>query len=203
MLEQLQYQQRLPVRISETLFLGNANCVQNVRRLKHLGITAVLNLAGPMALKRSTIRALSSNKIEYKRLDALDQENYPLLPNDWLEAQEFIRESVAGGHGKCLVHCIAGVNRSVLTVAAYYMLSTKTPVLETMKHIRRQRGNNALQNEGFQEQLVAFARQNSLLGDSAKVMGDSANLRLPSCPLPDNKFGWHVRTVGPAEHSKG
>jgi hypothetical protein len=44
------------------------------------------------------------------------------------------------------------------------MLTTQTPVLETVKHNRKQRGNVALCNAGFQQQLVAMARQQTLLG---------------------------------------
>ena len=47
-------QQDLPVKISEDLYLGSALSVQrSVSSLVDLGITAVLNVAGPMALKRA------------------------------------------------------------------------------------------------------------------------------------------------------
>lgn len=84
--------------------------------------------------------------------------NYNLLQNDWGEAYEFIQSSTKDGRGKCVVHCVAGINRSGLIVSAYYMLTKRVPVLETVNHVRLQRGNVALCNEGFQQQLVAMAR---------------------------------------------
>mmetsp|Transcript_110563 Transcript_110563/g.165512 ORF Transcript_110563/g.165512 Transcript_110563/m.165512 type:complete len:236 (-) Transcript_110563:191-898(-) len=160
---QAKRQQKLPVQIAGTLFLGNAASIQNVTLLEALEITAVLNMAGPIALPSNTIKALRSRGIEYKRIDAEDEYEYPLLENHLQEAMAFIK-SATKGKGKCVVHCVAGMNRSGLIVAAYHMLTTQTPVLETVKHIRKHRGNVALQNEGFQEQLVALARQENLLG---------------------------------------
>ena len=56
---QAEKQQILPVKISDTLYLGNAASVQNVTKLvEQLGITAVLNMAGPFAIPNKTIRAM-------------------------------------------------------------------------------------------------------------------------------------------------
>jgi len=165
-------QQKLPVKILDNLYLGNANSVEDLKKLKMLGITAVLNMAGPMALHSKTIKKYKQCNISYKRIDAEDEPDYPLLQKHWKEAYNFIKEETTSttnnmsgsGEGKCVVHCIAGMNRSVLIVAAYYMLKMNNNVLDTIKHIRLQRGNVASQNEGFQEQLVAMARYHNLLG---------------------------------------
>jgi protein-tyrosine phosphatase len=109
------------------------------------GITAVLNIAGPVALKRKTI----NTGIQYKRITAIDEPDYPLFQNHWQDALDFIKSSTENGKGKYVVHCVARMNRSGLIVTAYYMLNTQTPVLETVKHLRKQRGNMALCNEGF------------------------------------------------------
>eukprot|EP00980_Cylindrotheca_fusiformis_P004917 scaffold1049_cov108-Cylindrotheca_fusiformis.AAC.2 len=167
--EALRQNQMMPVPILDNVvFLGNAHSVESIARLKELGITAVLNMAGPLALKRKTIQAFEKNGIQYKGINAMDEPEYPLLQNHWKEASDFIQKSTAtvekDGGGKCVVHCVAGINRSGLIVAAHYMLTTQTPVLETVKHLRKQRGNVALFNEGFQQQLVSMARQHSLLG---------------------------------------
>lgn len=157
-------QQNLPVAITDTLYLGNAASVESIRALEENGITAVLNMAGPLALKRKTIGLYKTKGITYGRITAMDEPDYPLLHRHWQEALDFIKASTEKPNGKCVVHCVAGMNRSGLIVAAYYMLTTKTSVLEAVKHIRKQRGNVALCNEGFQQQLVSMARQNSLLG---------------------------------------
>ena len=139
--------------------------------MQSLGITAVLNLAGPLALRRKTIVALEKHGIKYKRIHAEDELEYPVLENHWQEALDFIQKSTKTGKGKCVVHCVAGMNRSGLVVAAYYMMTTQTPVLETMKHVRRQRGNVALCNEGWQQQLVVMTRNNNLLGPQPGTEG--------------------------------
>ena len=157
-------QEDLPVRITDQLYLGNAPSVQDTHKLQTLGITAVLNMAGAWALRKSAVQTFQNRGISYKRIDADDELDYPLLEKHWLEAKQFIEESIKHPSGKCVVHCAAGMNRSGLIVAAYYMTTTQTSVLETIKYIRKQRGNVALQNEGFQDQIVAMARQENLLG---------------------------------------
>jgi len=159
-------QEDLPVPITDNVYLGNAPSVESGARLKALGITAVLNMAGPLALGRATINAYEKHGIKYKQIDSKDELEYPLLEKHWNEAFHFISKVTTkdGRRGKCVVHCAAGMNRSGLIVAAYYMMTTQTTVLETVKHVRKQRGNVALCNEGFQQQLVAMGRKNGLLG---------------------------------------
>jgi len=155
----------LPVHIHGNIFLGNAASVENISNLQELGITRVLNLAGPMALKRNTIRAFKQNSITYKGIPAEDEEDYPLLANHWDEIQAFLHgDDTTDSSGNCVIHCVAGINRSVLAVTADYMTSCQQPVLDAVKHVRKQRGNVALCNPYFQEQLVAFARRSELLG---------------------------------------
>jgi len=172
-------QRRLPVKITDQVLLGNVACVER-GDLEELGITAVLNAAGPWALRKRTVESFKHRCIIYKRLNAEDEPGYHLLQNHWQEACTFINYATKDGKGKCLVHCVAGMNRSALIVAAHYMLTTKTPVLETVMHIRKQRGNVALCNEGFQQQLVAMARLNGLLGDELGRAGSF----VPHAPPP-------------------
>jgi hypothetical protein len=93
---QAKRQQDLPVHISETLYLGNAASIQKVTQLEALGITAVLNMAGPIALPSNTIKALKDRGITYKQIDAEDDLEYPLLEEHWQEAKAFIRSTTTG-----------------------------------------------------------------------------------------------------------
>eukprot|EP00977_Amphora_coffeiformis_P030252 scaffold45678_cov199-Amphora_coffeaeformis.AAC.2 len=70
-----------------------------------------------------------------------DEVDYTLLDKHWEEAHGFLWDAHTRGE-KVFVHCIVGRNRSALIVTAEYM--------------RKKRGNVALQNEGFQEQIVTF-----------------------------------------------
>ena len=96
--------------ITEHVYLGNANSVESISKLEARGITAVLNMAGPYALHRKTIKAYKKHGIEYKRINTEDKINYNLLENDWKEARDFIKSSTVDEKGKCGVHCMAGMN---------------------------------------------------------------------------------------------
>mmetsp|Transcript_39927 Transcript_39927/g.116518 ORF Transcript_39927/g.116518 Transcript_39927/m.116518 type:complete len:115 (+) Transcript_39927:383-727(+) len=76
-------------------------------------------------------------------------------------AQFFARAKAASG--RCLVHCVAGINRSGVLAASELMIHQRLPVLEAVKHMKAARGI-VLQNESFQVQLVALARTEGLLG---------------------------------------
>lgn len=183
-LEQEKRQNALPVHIYGKVYLGSAYSVQDLSKLKKLGIHRVLNMAGSMALKKSTILAYRKEDIDYKRITALDEDYYPLLQRDWKEAHDFIHDP--NQDGNVVVHCVAGMNRSALIVAADYMVTNQVPVLESVKHVRLQRGNVALCNEYFQEQLVALARKSDLLGKAPGTEGSNLeNVMVPpKCSLP-------------------
>ena len=171
-------QNNLPVEISSSLFLGNCQYIQDLDRLETLGIRRVLNMAGPIqAFPKPLPQELAERGIRYKEIHAEDEEDYPLLDRHWDEAYAFIQDAETNNE-KVLVHCIAGMNRSGLVVAAAHLLSTPdSNVIDTVRHIRKCRGNVALQNESFQEQLVAFARVHGRLGDAPQ----------PTCPPPQKR----------------
>lgn len=169
-----QAQNDLPVEITPTLYLGNCQYIQNLDNLEQLGIQHVLNMAGDMtAFPKPLDQALRERGITYKVIHAEDEEDYPLLDRHWDDVHEFLQDAHTKDE-KVLIHCIAGYNRSALVVAAEYMIRTQTNVVETVHHIRMRRGNVALTNQGFQEQLVALARYHDLLGEAPR----------PVCPRP-------------------
>jgi hypothetical protein len=159
---------RFPVEIiPQSLFLSDAVGVTDISTLQSLGITHVLNVGGGMAafLGPEAYSETTPKPIQYKILENTeDFPSYPMLQNHWEEAMEFMDDAVNNG-GCCVVHCYAGQNRSALMVCAYYMVRTRTPLLETVKHCYHQRGTRApfLTNPGFREQLVALARYENLL----------------------------------------
>merc|ERR1712224_850861 len=89
---------------------------------------------------------------------------YPLLENHWREAKEFLDNAIVTENRACLVHCVAGQNRSGLIVCAFYMLYKNITVVEAVKYVRTQRGTEVLNNRGFQRQLVSLAKANKCLG---------------------------------------
>jgi len=154
-------QANLPVSILPHLYLGDAKSARNMQRIRECGITHILNAAGPPARGKS--EEYAADGIETLEFDAEDEEGYPMLEKHLESALAFIASAKNSG-GKCLVHCVAGISRSGVLVAAVAMLSERMTVLETVAHCRRQRGNAYLWNHSFQWQLVALARSEGLLG---------------------------------------
>uniref|UniRef100_A0A7S1ZK78 protein-serine/threonine phosphatase n=1 Tax=Trieres chinensis TaxID=1514140 RepID=A0A7S1ZK78_TRICV len=140
----------------------------DVRRLDALGITHVLNVGGRMAAI-APAEAYKVAGIAYKIIEADDVDGYPMLGRHFEDAKRFIdaarKDEHNGKSGACLVHCHAGMNRSGVIVAAYHMLEERANVLNVVGHCRRMRGNVFLSsNNTFQEDLVALARREDLLG---------------------------------------
>merc|ERR1712014_140519 len=111
-----------------------------------------------------------------------DEEGYPMLDRHLGSARAFIAAAKSTG-GKCLVHCVAGISRSGVLVAAETLLSERMTVLDTVAHCRRCRGNAFLWNNSFQEQLVSLARKEGLLGASPGQAGSIVSEVPPPAPL--------------------
>jgi hypothetical protein len=150
-----------PVQISSYLYLSNAVGAHNIIRLKQLGITHVLNVAGVMASPESDI--YTQDGIAVKIIEADDEDGYPMLHRHLEDARLYIAQARKCG-GKCVVHCMAGINRSGVIVAAEKLLTERMYVLDVVAHLRKQRGNICLSNQTFQEELVALAQKEGLLG---------------------------------------
>ena len=93
-----------------------------------------------------------------KEIAADDEEGFPILERHLPAVRAFVGSAREAG-GACLVHCVAGINRSGVLVAATHLLEQRSAVLHAVAHCRRQRGSCFLWNESFQEQLVALARR--------------------------------------------
>lgn len=74
-----------------------------------------------------------------------------------------VYNDVQAKHGKLVIHCVAGLNRSPAIALALYMWTTKTPLSTAATHINDIRGS-CLSNCAFAKQLVLWARHNNLLG---------------------------------------
>lgn len=159
---------QLPVEIMPHLFLSDARRAHDVELLGRLGITHVFNVAGAPAAGPS--HAYAAAGITACNVNADDEEGYRMLAQHLAEAQAFV-EAARGSGGKCVVHCVAGINRSGVLAAACLMLHHRIPVLDAVAQCRRARGNCFLWNNTFQEELVALARVESLLGPAPGAAG--------------------------------
>ena len=185
-------QSELPVEILPHLFLSDASHARNISALKERGITHCLNVAGGYE-KRELLDEYASNGIAYHSIAADDEDGYPMLEYHLEDCRNYVNDAKKTG-GKCVVHCVAGINRSGVIAAALLLLErlpslsssaveletepTLEPhvssaekalekpmnVLEVVSHCRRRRGNAFLWNHSFQTELVALAKRNGLLG---------------------------------------
>ena len=155
------------------LYIGDSDCVREECReqLHKQNITAVLNIAAnkgtpadPKYLAREWKEKADNGSFLYKAIAADDAKTYPLLENHWREAKEFLDNAIVTENRACLVHCVAGQNRSGLIVCAFYMLHKQINILEAVKFVRSRRGTEVLKNKGFQHQLLQLAKAEKCLG---------------------------------------
>lgn len=151
-----------PVEIGSRLYLSDAKGVHSPDRLQELGVTHVLNVAGKAATLNPELHEKMG--INVLNISAEDEEGYPMLSRHLAEARSFV-DQAKKAKGTVVVHCVAGLNRSGVIIAAIHMLEERKSVLETVAHCRKARGNLFLCNESFQEQLVSLARSEDLLGE--------------------------------------
>ena len=156
----------LPCSIQPHLLLSSKTEAGDREMLQALGITHLLNAAGKAG---RTPVDLAGAGISYLELNGEDEEGYPMLAKHFEAASAFIRAAAAAG-GRCLVHCVAGINRSGLLAVAELMMSERLEVLEALARAKRVRGL-ILWNESFQLQLVSLAEEHGLLGPMPQLSG--------------------------------
>eukprot|EP00743_Colponemidia_sp_Colp-15_P002062 GILK01002236.1.p1 GENE.GILK01002236.1~~GILK01002236.1.p1 ORF type:complete len:326 (+),score=56.94 GILK01002236.1:49-978(+) len=120
--------------------------------LQQLNITHILAVG-------SGLDAMFPDDFAYKKVDILDEDDQDLLailPG----CIAFIEEGLA--RGAVLVHCVAGVSRSVAVVTAYIMRRENMD-LESALTIVRSGHPNACPNDGFMQQLHMFHAMNFTL----------------------------------------
>jgi hypothetical protein len=172
----------LPVTITDTLFLSDRKGACDIEKLRFLGVTLVLNVAGPAA--RGPVEDYRRAEIAYREVDADDEEGYDMLGRHLEECLACIEETARNG-GKTVIHCVAGINRSGVIAAAVHLLAAArthpadASILSTVQDCRRQRGNCFLWNNSFQLQLALLARQYQLLGPLPGQPGSPVTAEAP------------------------
>eukprot|EP01006_Ploeotia_vitrea_P066796 TRINITY_DN95739_c0_g1_i1.p1 TRINITY_DN95739_c0_g1~~TRINITY_DN95739_c0_g1_i1.p1 ORF type:complete len:203 (+),score=18.72 TRINITY_DN95739_c0_g1_i1:26-610(+) len=116
------------------------------------GITHILNCAGEEQCKLTKL----VENVQYHVIDAEDDEEYNMLQH-YDEAEQFITSGIQAG-GKVVVHCGAGVNRSVTLCVAYMVAHEGVNLMDAIIPIRHQR-RIILLNPAFRRQLVNFAKK--------------------------------------------
>ncbi|KAM6350514.1 dual specificity protein phosphatase 22 isoform 2-T2 [Podargus strigoides] len=129
------------------LFIGNFKDARDVEQLSKNNITHILSIhdsARPML-----------EGVKYLCIPAADSPSQNLARH-FRESIKFIHECRLTGEG-CLVHCLAGVSRSVTLVVAYIMTITDFGWEDALCVVRAAR-SCANPNMGFQRQLQDFEK---------------------------------------------
>lgn len=147
-------------KITDFLYLGNFEDSTDVKTLKEEGITHILNTVDALYQNTRTGQGFYGPDFIYHGFTSQDEESYPIMQH-FRETFDFI-ESAQKADGKCLIHCIAGINRSGCLAVAYLMASQNIGPISAVKIVFQKRGM-LLSNTGFIERLVKFAVDRDLL----------------------------------------
>lgn len=142
---------RRPVEIVRGLFLGNSTNAADRQALRNLNISYVLNVTPdlPNVFERDA-------SFRYLQLPIYDHWSQDLLEH-FPRAIAFIDEARRNGCG-VLVHCLAGISRSV-TVTVAYLMSTLSLSLEDAYELVKRHKPNIAPNLNFMGQLLDFQRR--------------------------------------------
>lgn len=151
---------QIMTKLLDHLYLGSLQNALNVDALKNEGITHVINTVDDYFEDGRTKKSLYGDSFEYLSFNARDQENYPIMDH-FHQCYDFIEDARKKG-GKCLIHCIAGINRSGCSATAYVMVHQNVGPISAAQKVFEARGA-LLSNYGFIKQLVRFAVQKDLL----------------------------------------
>ncbi|XP_076304130.1 dual specificity protein phosphatase 22-like [Tachypleus tridentatus] len=127
------------------LYVGNIRDSEDQDQLRKNKITHIISI-------HDNAREVLKDKI-YLIIQATDSP-YQNLSQFFPQSNDFIHSARISG-GNVLVHCLAGMSRSVTVAAAYVMSVTSLDHKDAMKVIRGAR-NMANPNLGFQKQLQDF-----------------------------------------------
>ncbi|XP_060555231.1 dual specificity protein phosphatase 7-like [Ruditapes philippinarum] len=140
----------VPVQVIPHLYLGNAKNSADKDVLKNFGISYILNVTPNVPNKFEEDSAFKYMKIPIS--DHLSQNLSKFFP----EAIAFIDEARGSNQG-VLVHCLAGVSRSVTITVAYLMQTKQLTLNDAYDYVKACKPNIS-PNFNFMGQLLEFQR---------------------------------------------
>ena len=182
-----------------SVFIGDKATVKNIRFLKKVGITHVLNAAeGPwedLGFVNLSCEFYKETDIQYQGFCLWDTTGCDISPYFGC-GSDFIARAVGSG-GKVMINCQMGVSRSSSMVMAYMMISLEWGALEVLRELRKRR--DVRPNDDFMEQLgqldnqLRKQREFGMKNTKLKILSD-----LPSLPKPWHYEFWNI-IPSPAE----
>ncbi|KAK6175402.1 hypothetical protein SNE40_013873 [Patella caerulea] len=143
-------QSPFPVQVLPHLYLGNAKNSADLNQLKQNGIRYILNVTPNVPNMFA-----NDDSFKYRRInisDHLSQDLSEFFP----EAIAFIDEARENNCG-VLVHCLAGISRSVTVTVAYLMSKRNMTMNEAYDFVKRCKPNIS-PNFNFMGQLLDFEK---------------------------------------------
>lgn len=135
--------------ISPGIYIGNFRDAQDMSFLQRNGISHILCSA-------AELEPYFKGKFKYKHVQANDLPSYN-LSRHFDAAADFIHEAVGEG-GSILVHCAAGISRSVSLALAYYLKHQNKKLHESLNFVKSRR-YIANPNPGFIKQLREYEQK--------------------------------------------
>jgi protein tyrosine phosphatase len=132
--------------IVDNIYLGNWTDSINWKVLEHEGITNILTLNKSRVHTEKELAEMKSKDIS-NIVICINDDEYSDISQHFDKCIEFIKSA-----DKVLVHCSAGVSRSVSIVIAYLVREKKMSVDDALVFIRTKR-KRANPNIGFMSQL--------------------------------------------------
>ncbi|XP_059138786.1 dual specificity protein phosphatase 7-like [Physella acuta] len=156
-----------PVQVLPYLYLGSAKNSADLSQLKKYGITYVLNVT-------TNVPNMFENEKNFKYLQIPISDHWSQnLSSFFPEAIRFIDEARDNQKG-ILVHCLAGISRSVTVTVAYLMSRENMSLNQAYDHVKMCKPNIS-PNFTFMGQLLDFEKD--LHGEKGVDSGDES---LPS-----------------------
>ena len=150
-------------KLEDHFFIGGQSST-NLDLLKQNKITHIINTVENDAEVNQVYAKDASqtgkNEITYLKFSAQDNDQYPIMDH-FDEVFKFI-EDAEKAQGKCLIHCVHGINRSGVLATAYVMKKQNIGPFAAVKRVQRKRGR-LLTNNTFIAQLVIYAKENGYL----------------------------------------
>ena len=137
----------IPSLIIDRLYLGSIGAAKNLEWLKSNGVTHILCVAGG-------IDRFYPKQFEYKVIEIDDAQDEDISAH-FESCSEFIDNALCNESNKVLVHCFAGMSRSVTVVSAYLMLKLRIFAVPALTMVKNKR-TAARPNAGFIVQLIKY-----------------------------------------------
>lgn len=146
------------------VYLSNWNSAVDEKTLKENDIKAVLCINN-VAKRSHELNVYAKLGIYHFQIDADDLEHVDL--KKWFKITNAIIEYFVSRNKKILVHCTAGISRSVTIVLAYFIYlchcrgknRPNISVINQLYHWLQKKRNQALPNPGFYAQLEKYEQE--------------------------------------------